>query len=64
MGLIQSGVLICEIVKRIQITPVIGVFRNPKTDKLKLENIRKAFEALRKIPQMSQMYMQDEKKIL
>ena len=61
---IKSGILICVIVSRVFSVKIPNIIKEPKTEQSCMNNIRKALEILRKIPQMSQKFIWSGKEIL
>ena len=60
----QSGVLLCVIISRALYASIPNIVREPTTEQACMSNIRKALDALRKIPKMSQKFVWSEKEIL
>jgi hypothetical protein len=50
---LRNGTLLCGLAELLSGTRLTGVFRQPKTDATCQSNLRKAFECLRKIPNIT-----------
>ena len=60
---IKSGVLLCVVVCKAFSVRIPSIVRSPKTELSIMNNIRKALDVLRKLPQMSQKYLYSGKEI-
>lgn len=60
---IKSGVLLCVVVSKAFSVKIPSIVRNPKTEQSIMNNIRKALDVLRKLPQMSQKYLYSAKEV-
>jgi Calponin homology (CH) domain len=60
---LKSGVLLCVILSRLFSVKISNITRDPKTEQSAMNNIRKALDILRKIPQMSQKFIWSGKEI-
>ena len=60
----MSGVLLCDLVRRIIDKPICGVFRSLTSQNLALSNIKKALSSLRSIRKMGMKYVWAEEEIL
>ncbi|GIQ87740.1 hypothetical protein KIPB_009840, partial [Kipferlia bialata] len=61
---LQNGVLLCDIVSAVLQHNIKGVFRNPKTSKIKKINLNLGLEPLRHRADMGQRYVWQEDEIL
>lgn len=60
---IKSGVLLCVVVSKAFNIKIPSIIKDPKTELSIMNNIRKALDLLRKIPEMSQKYLYSAKEI-
>ena len=60
---IKSGVLLCVVVSKAFSVKIPNIVRSPKTEQSIMNNIRRALDVLRKLPQMSQKYLYSAKEI-
>ncbi|CAG9321173.1 unnamed protein product [Blepharisma stoltei] len=60
----RSGEILCEIIEKLERSPLNGLHSNPKTSAAALHNIRKALETLYKKPSFPSKYMFVDEDIL
>jgi Calponin homology (CH) domain len=60
---LKTGELLGQIVKKIYGKDVIGIQKNPKTEKVCLSNLQKSLDILQRDKKVSQQYLRDPKKI-